>query len=104
MATAIRNSDRDYSIASDAIEMMDCLTNGLDEVVLDIAVSIAAKRHAGKNAPLRIEADDINEAMAFLVAAIREKAEKTPDLEEFLRTFGDISECLGSKRNPPRSF
>jgi hypothetical protein len=68
MATA--NHDRtDSFISSEAIELLDCFSNGIDEFILQLAEHVANERTG--TARSEITAQDILKAGELLVAMLR---------------------------------
>ncbi len=74
MSTVQRDSDvsnTTWKISSKAVDKLKCFMNGLDEIVVSIALNIAKKRMGDSNAVVRIESTDIDRAADLVLEQIR---------------------------------
>lgn len=85
MATA-RNSN-EVAISSDAMDALDCFSDGMDRVVFDMASNYAMRRGATADGVV-VTADDIEKAVAHLIQ-VMDKTELEPNVRESVEAMFD---------------
>lgn len=68
MATA-NHGNIESSISSEALDLLDCFANGLDDVMYELAEAVAARR-TGRTNNVEICVDDIREAAKLFVECL----------------------------------
>lgn len=87
MATA--NHGQEATISSDALELLDCFGEGLDEFVYKMAEHSAILR-SGKASPVEITADDMVSAGEVLARILQNSdvpSEVKPAIDSMLQCF-----------------
>lgn len=74
MTTA--NDSRNSTMTSEAYDLLDCFVSGLDEVIYEIAESLANSKGQIVDGIIEISQDDVKEAANRVFNAIRERAGK----------------------------
>jgi len=90
MATA-NHGNIESSISSDALGLLDCFTNGLDDVIYEIAEAIAARRTGSQQ--VEITRADIKEAANVFVVCL-ETAEIPAPVRDHVR---QMLHCLSEQ-------
>ena len=62
------------SISGEAMDVMNCFTSGLDDVVYELAEKIAQRR-SPSNAAIQIDVEDVKEAARLLFQGLRDASE-----------------------------
>jgi len=94
MATA--NQKHESSIESDAMDAIDCFTDGIDGVIYELAERSAVLRGATEDG-IVITVADIEEATKTLVLAIKNQADIPEDIKSSVEEMLDCcSRKLGS--------
>ncbi len=88
--------DRSSSMTGEAYNLLDCFVSGIDDLVYEIAESMAAARGSVNDGVVEIDQHDVKRAADAVFNAIREQAGKTipKDVAEQVES---MHECVLSK-------
>lgn len=93
MAQASKNS----TITSEAFSLLDCFVSGLDDVIYEIAESIAdANGHRSGDGSIEITRNDIRDAVKIVFDAIKQQA-GTGISQETVAHIEEMHACVMQK-------
>jgi hypothetical protein len=101
MATANQRSES--RISSSALSVLDCFVSEFDDVILSVAEVMARqrlKKSGQASEPVRVEAEDVRDAVACLLEAVRSREGQDT---EVVQAFEGMYECLRTKCDDPRT-
>jgi hypothetical protein len=95
MATA--NHSKNSEMTSEAYDLLDCFVQGLDDVIYEIAETIAREKvQTSSTGTVEIRRDDVKEAALALFRAIREEAGKSLPAH-VARHLEEMHDCVIAK-------
>jgi hypothetical protein len=89
---ATESTNREARLSREAVDLLDCLANGLDNAVFEIAKGIATERQAE-----RIEAEDVRVAADILFRAINQQLAQQNVPASVSHEIQGMYECLKAK-------
>jgi len=94
MATA--NQASESTISGKAMDLLDCFVSGLDDVILEVAETIAKERQ-GDVVPIRIESQDVVQAADAFFGQIKDRLGADPSKAQILKTIEGMHQCLRNR-------
>jgi hypothetical protein len=91
-----RDECTDFMLSGKAVDLLQCIMAGLDDIVLRIARGIAEERQraCASTKPLRVEASDVEQASKYVFAQILSQQDLPAPVKADLEV---MQECLTEK-------